>query len=418
MTDTTAAALTRQAANEAVIARMFASDPVLVGVAPLGEVVPAVGDGVILASGPASDVSEYRGGQRRAICGAAVYEGWAANLEAAELMLQAGDLTVGACQDYGCIGSLAGIYTASMPVFVVENQTAGNRAYCNFYEGESPRRLNYGVYDAEVERGLRFLETVIAPVIGASVDRAGGIPLKALMRRAVNMGDELHSRNTAASLLFTRELFPHLKEVAATHPAQTDQTLEFMARNEYFFLRLSMAAAKATADAAHGEAGSSVVSGMCLSGHAFGIRVAGLGDEWIRGPLPTADAKLFDGFTTDDIEWMGGESCMTEVIGLGGFAQAAAPALQAYQGGTAQAMVDRNVTLYDITTAENPDFKVPYLGYRGTPTGIDVLKVLELGILPVIDAGLAGKDGGQIGAGTLTPPIECFERAGALLAAC
>jgi hypothetical protein len=154
---------------------------------------------------------------------------------------------------------------------------------------------------------------------------------------------------------------------------------------------------------------------MILSGHNFAIRVSGLGDEWIRGPLPTGDVKLFDGFTEDDIEYMGGESCMTECIGLGGFAQAAAPALQAYQGGTAAAMVQTNLAMYDITVAENPDWRIPYLGYRGTPTGIDVFSVIEHGVLPVIDGGLAGKDGGQIGAGVLRPPMECFTQAARML---
>jgi len=155
-----------------------------------------------------------------------------------------------------------------------------------------------------------------------------------------------------------------------------------------------------------------VLTGMCLSGREFAIRVSGL-EGWIRGPLPTSEAKLFDGFSDDDIEWMGGESCMTEVIGLGGFAQANAPSLQAYQGGTADAMRETNINLYSITVSENPDFKIPYLGYRGTPTGIDVFSVLRTGTLPTIDAGLAGKEGGQIGAGTLLPPIECFEAAAA-----
>lgn len=189
--------------------------------------------------------------------------------------------------------------------------------------------------------------------------------------------------------------------------------LSFLAENDYFFLRLSMAAAKATADAAHGIEGSSVLTGMCLSGREFAIRVGGL-EEWVRGPLPTSEAKLFEGFGEADIEWMGGESCTTEVIGLGGFAQATAPSLQAYQGGTADAMRETNLRLYEIAVAENPDFKIPYLGYRGTPTGIDLFAVLGSRILPTIDAGLAGKDGGQIGAGTLLPPYECFEAAAAL----
>jgi Protein of unknown function (DUF1116) len=408
---TTESTEAREQANHDAVERMLSAEPVLVGLASAGDVVPGMKPNTILTSGPRLDPDRYRGGQRRAIAFGAVYEGLAADLDDAERQIAAGEIEVEPCQEHGCIGSVAGIYTASMPVFVVENRDQGNRAYCNLYEGESRRRLNYGVYDQSVQTGLRFLEHVIAPVLAGAVDAAGGIELKPIMRRALNMGDELHSRNTAASLLFARELFEELLDLERGRDSGLTRTLAFLRESDYFFLRLSMAAAKATADAAHGVPRASVVSGMCLSGVEFGIRVSGLGDSWITGPLPDSEAKLFDGYSTDDIEWLGGESCMTEVTGLGGFAQAAAPALQAYQGGSADAMRDTNLRMYDITVTENATFKLPALGYRGTPTGIDIFAVVERGILPVIDAGLAGKDGGQIGAGTLLPPIECFERA-------
>ena len=405
--------MTQSEANAATVTRLFEAEPVLVGVARAGDVVPGMGENTILTSGPRTAPDDYQGGQRRAIAFGAIYEGLASDEDDAWAKIESGELTVAPCQDHGCIGSVAGIYTASMPVFVVKNRVHGNLAFCNLYEGASRRRLNYGVYDEEVEGGLRFLEEVVGPVLDEAVRAAGEIALKPIIRRALNMGDELHSRNTAASLLFARALFPALLEVADRHPLEVDQVLAFLAENDYFFLRLSMAAAKATADAAHGIPGSSVLTGMCLSGREFAIRVSGL-EEWVRGPLPTSEAKLFEGFGEDDIEWMGGESCTTEVIGLGGFAQATAPSLQAYQGGTADAMRETNLRLYEITVAENPDYKIPYLGYRGTPTGIDLFAVLESGILPTIDAGLAGKEGGQIGAGTLLPPIECFQAAAAL----
>jgi hypothetical protein len=314
------------------------------------------------------------------------------------------------------VGSVAGIYTASMPVLVVDNTEFGNTGFCNLYEGASHRRLNYGVYDERVRDGLLFLESTIAPVLAEAVRRAGGIPLKPLMRRAVHMGDELHSRNTAATTLLVKELTPALVEIAASGDAsptagQLRDTIAFLADNDYFFLRVGMAAAKATADAAHGVEGSSVVTAMTLSCREFAIRVSGLGDEWFRGPLPEVQAKLFPPYTEEDIEWMGGESCITETVGLGGFAQAAAFALQAYQGGSPQAMAETNAAMYEITVAEHSDFAIPYFRYRGTPVGIDVHRVVESRILPVIDAGLGGRGGGQIGAGLLTAPIECFEAA-------
>ena len=255
---------------------------------------------------------------------------------------------------------------------------------------------------------------VVGPVLAHAVRLSGGIELKPLMRRALHMGDELHSRNTAATTLLIKELAPALIEMALARdvdPQKLRSTQEFLAANDYFFLRLSMAAAKASADAAHGVESSSVVTAMTLSCEDFAIRVSGLGDEWFRGPHPEARARLFEPYTVDDIQWMGGESQITETVGLGGFAQAAAFSLQAYQGGSPQAMAAANEAMYQITVAEHSHFQIPYFGYRGTPVGIDVHRVVECGVTPVIDAGLAGRGGGQIGAGTLVAPIECFQAA-------
>lgn len=400
-----------QEANAEAFSRLTSAEPVLVDVRPAIEVVPGMTPQTVLTSGAPLDWDEYTDGQRDAVIGGALFEGLAEDPQDAERKIRSGSIMIGVCHEHACIGSLAGIFTASMPVFLVENATHGNRAYCNFYEGESRKRLNYGVYDDDVRRGLLFIRDVIAPVVAAAVRKGGGVPLRPIMRRALHMGDELHSRNTAATLLFTRELFPYLLDAQADMQTQVRKTLEFLKMSDYFFLRLSMASGKATADAAHGIEGSSVVTAMTFSCKEFSIRVSGLGDEWFRGPLPRPEAKLFEGFTEDDVVWMGGESSINETVGLGGFAQAAAFPLQAYQGGTPEQMVEMNLQMYDITVGEHSEFKIPYLGYRGTPTGIDVLRVVDTGIRPVIDAGIAGKEGGQIGAGFVRPPMDCFEAA-------
>jgi hypothetical protein len=243
---------------------------------------------------------------------------------------------------------------------------------------------------------------------------AGGVPLKPLIARALRMGDELHSRNTAATTLLTRELTPQFLEYAVTTSMQRALTaLNFFFASDYSFLRLSMAAAKAMADAARNVPAASVVTAMTISCRNFAIRVSGLGDQWFTGPLPEVSCKLFDGFTEDDVQWIGGESHITETVGLGGFAQAAAFGLQAYQGGSADEMVRMNSAMYDITVAEHPDFKIPYFGFRGSPAGIDIFRVTGTGTTPVIDGGLAGKNGGQIGAGILRAPMQCFTAAAA-----
>ena len=404
----------REAANAETVRRMTSAEPVLVDVLPAVDAIPGMAPNVILTSGPPMDWDRYYGGQRNAVIYGALYEGLAADAEDADARLRDGRIVLASTHDHGCVGSVAGIYTASMPVFVVRNTAGGNLAYCNFYEGESRHRLNYGSYNDDVRRGLDFLRDELAPVLRDAVRASGGIALKPIIARAPRMGDELHSRNTAATTLFTRELMPQFIDYAVTTSRQQALTaLRFFTDSDYSFLRLSMPSAKAMADAARDVPAASVVTAMTISCREFAIRVSGLGDHWFRGPLPEASCKLFDGFTDADVQWIGGESHITETVGLGGFAQAAAFGLQAYQGGSAEEMVRMNSDMYQITAAEHPNFKIPYFGFRGTPVGIDIMKVTGTGIRPVIDGGLAGRDGGQIGAGILRAPVECFTAAAA-----
>jgi hypothetical protein len=401
----------RHNANQTVVERFCAADPVLIDVRPAIEVVPGMRANMILTSGAPLASDQYVGGQRRAILNAAVFEGLATSESDAAEKLAKGDIVVEPCHHHGCVGSVAGVYSASMPVFVVSNAAGGNLGFCNFYEGESRQRLNYGSYGPDVIQGLVRVRDVLAPVVGEAVRLMGGVPLKAIIRRALNMGDELHSRNTASTALFAREIFPALVDIAARRRDDVLKTVEVLTKSDYFFLRLSMAAAKATADAGHGVNGSSIVTAMSYSSREFSIRVSGLGGRWFRGPLPTVEAKFFDKFTAADIDWIGGESIILETIGLGGLSQAAAFPLQDYQGGSPDAMMRNNEAMYTITAGEHRDYRIPVFGFRGAPAGIDIFKVVERRITPFCDVGLAGKAGGQIGAGLLRPPLECFEAA-------
>ena len=403
----------RAAANTQAFDRLVKADPVVVDVRPAIEVVPGLDRNTILTSGPPLAWPGYTGGQREAIIGGALFEGLADSRDEAIAKLDGGGIKVAGCHDFGCVGSLAGIYTASMPVFVVENRVAGNVGFCNMYEGSNPRRLNYGVYDEGVRERLLFVQNEVVPVVAEAVRRSGGIPLKPIMKRALTMGDELHSRNAAAALLFLREMVPSLLAMAGSGSEPITRAVKAVTDDQYFFLRLSMAAAKATADAARNIERSSVVTAMAFNCQGFAIRVSGLGDTWYTGPHATVQAKLFEGHSEDEIAWMGGESIITETIGLGGFAQAAAPALQNYQGGSYEPMIARNKELYAITVGENPDYLIAALGYRGTPTGIDIFKVIESAVLPAMDIGVAGRDGGQIGAGIVRAPMTCFQAAAA-----
>ncbi len=398
---------TVEQANALAFERLDAADPWVVDVAAARDVLPGYRDNLVLTSGAPMAWSEYTGGQREALIGGALFEGLADSREDAIAGFDSGRIEVGACQDYAAVGSLAGIYTASMPVFVVENRAHGNRGFCNFYEGKEPRRLNYGCYDEGVHQRLLHVNTVLAPVVGEAIRRRGGIALKPLIARALRMGDEVHSRNAAASILFNREIMPAILDMCDDRVPGVRETMLHLAENDYFFLRLSMAAAKASADAMV-VPGSTLVSAMAFSCRGFAVKLAGLGDTWFEGPPPIHQGKLFAGHTEDEITWMGGESPITETVGLGGFAQACALSLQEYQGGSPQVMIERNLEMYAITHGENSTYRIPQFAFRGTPTGIDARKVLEAGVLPVMDVGLAGRDGGQIGAGVIRAPRECF----------
>lgn len=402
-------------ANADALDQLFASEPVLVDVRPAGVALPGMTRDTVLTSGPPLPWEEYTGGQRKALLGGVVYEGLAPDLLSAEKALDSGDVRVAGCHDFSCVGSLAGVTTASMPVLVVEDSNSGHRGHCTLFEGEASGRLNYGVYDDGVQENLTQLADVIGPALGELVRSIGhGLSVLPLMERALHQGDELHSRNTAASLLFLRAVVPALIEL----DSPTARVLtRYLTSGDYFFLRVAMAACKSMADRLYGVENSSVVTAMSFSCKEFGIRVASQGEHWFRGPLPTAeDFQLFQSHGPDDIEMMGGESPITEVCGLGGLAQAAAFPLQAYQGGSPQRMVERNLEMYTITVSEHPRFKIPYLQYRGTPAGIDVRRVVDTEITPVMDIGIAGRAGGQIGAGCFRAPLEPFQAAAASLA--
>ncbi|GAA3934990.1 DUF1116 domain-containing protein [Actinomadura viridis] len=393
-------------ANERALDLLFTSDPVLIDVRPAVAVLPGMTRDTVLTSGPPLPWPEYTGGQREGIIGGVLYEGLASSREEAVRLLDRGEVRVGGCHDFGCVGSLAGITTASMPVLVVEDSASGGRGFCTLFEGAAPDRLNYGVYNAGVQRNLEFLAEVVGPLLSRVVRSAGsGIRLRPIMERALRQGDELHSRNAAASGLFLRAVLPALLDLDA---AQARVLISYLGADDYFFLRPAMAASKVMADRMYGAEGSTIVTAMAFSCREFGIRVAGLGPRWFRGPLPEIEtARLLPGRTRDDIEPMGGESLITEVCGLGAFAQAAAFPLESYQGGP-DAMVRRNLEMYEITAGEHPAFKIPFLGYRGTPAGIDVARVAATGITPALDVGIAGRGGGQIGAGSFRAPLRPF----------
>jgi hypothetical protein len=306
---------------------------------------------------------------------------------------------------------MAGVVSLSMWVLVVEDAETGRRSYCSLNEGLG-KVLRYGAYGPEVIERLRWMSAVLGPVLGRAVRRHGPLDLKAMMAQALQMGDELHNRNRAATSLLVRELAGDLVESGAPQDDVAD-VLRFVNGNDHFFLNLGMAAAKLSADAARDVPGSSVVVAMARNGTDFGIQVSGTGDRWFTGPAGVPDGLYLGSYGPQDANPDIGDSAITETIGVGGFAMAASPAIVRFVGGEVPDALAATQRMYEITTAENPAFQIPILSFRGAPTGIDVVKVARTGVLPVINTGMAGKIAGtgQVGAGLVSPPADIFAEA-------
>jgi len=306
---------------------------------------------------------------------------------------------------------MAGVMTWSMPVWVVENKTFGNRAFCTLNEGLG-KVLRYGAFSEEVLSKLRWMAEDLAPRLKQALLRHGPVDMKSLIAQALQMGDEGHNRNRAGTSLFIREIAPDLVMLDKSRE-KTARVLSFINGNDHFFLNLTMPSCKCTVDAAASVEGSSVVTTMARNGTEFGIRVSGLGDQWFTGPAGIVEGLYLPGFSAKDAARDIGDSVITETAGIGGFAMAAAPAIVKFVGGRASDAVRYTRQMYEITVAENDVYQIPTLDFRGTPTGIDLLKVVETGILPAINTGIAHKEPGigMVGAGLVHPPENCFHDA-------
>lgn len=405
-----AAKLDRPLANQIAVLRMAECDPSLVAVGPAGSVVPGMHSHCIATSGPPLRWDGYSGGQRSALQYAAVYEGLADSPLDAGKRIGRSELEIKPCSELGMVGSVSGVCTASMPVLVVEDAGSGFRSFCTLYEGPFTDRLNYGAYNENVQKRLNLLKDIIGPQLHIALrQRGSGIRLRPIIAQALRMGDELHSCNTAASVLFAQEIAPTIIE--ANSYAASRKTLEALTADNYFFLRLSMAASKLACDLGRDVAGSSVVTAMCFNCRQFGIQISGLPGKWFCGPHGDMTTELQHGYSAHDIDWIGGESTLTETSGLGAFAQAASPTLAKFHGGSYSRMLENNRKLYGITTTEHPVYRIPSLDGRGVPLGIDVQKVQETGITPTMHVGVPGRLGGQIGAGVLQADEAIFSSA-------
>ncbi len=398
-------------ANAKAVERMIDARPRLTGIERAGDALPGLEEGTLLHAGPPIDWPRMSGPLRGAVIGALLFEGWAATPEEAEERAAGGEIRFDPCHHHGAVGPMAGVTSPSMAVYRVENETHGNVAFSNLNEGYG-KVLRYGAFDDEVLERLRWINGPMAEVLGAALDAGEPLDLRALLSEALHMGDEGHNRNKAGSILFLQRLAPRIARTCADRETAA-RVLAFLGDNALSVLNPVMAAAKAMADAAHGVDGSTLVTAMARNGTDFGIRVSGLGDRWFTAPAPTPDGLYFSGFSATDANPDIGDSTITETAGFGAFAMAAAPAIVTFVSGTPKDAMAATLEMYEITEAEHRHLTIPALEFRGTPVGIDLRKVVELGITPRVNTGIAHREAGigQIGAGLVRPPMAVFRDA-------
>lgn len=401
-------------ANRSVIAKIVASQPVIRDVAPAKSVIPALNDGkVILHAGPPIAYQDMPDPMQGSCVGAVLFEEWAENESDARALLKSGEVQFIPCHHVDAVGPMGGITTANMPVFVVENEETGNRAYCTMNEGIG-KVLRFGAYSGEVVNRLRWMRDVLGPVLGRAVRTMDhGLAVNPMIAKAVAMGDEFHQRNIAASLVFLKELVPVIAKLDMAENDRYD-VLKFLSDTDQFFLNIMMATGKAVMDGARTIREGTVVTAMCRNGKDFGIRISGMGDQWFTGPVNTPRGLYFTGYDSEDACPDMGDSAITETFGVGGMAMIAAPAVTRFVGaGGYEDALRTSTEMAEITVDRNPNFIIPNWNFQGICLGIDTRLVVEKGIVPVINTGIAHKTAGfgQIGAGTVRPPMECFEKA-------
>ena len=399
-------------ANQIAIERMMSARPILKSVATARDVIPGMKDNLIMHAGPPIEWERMSGPMRGAVIGGLIFEGLAKDEKQAVGMVESGEVEFDPCHHHACVGPMAGVTTASMKVYVLENVTHGNKAFSNLNEGYG-KVLRYGAFSEEVIDKLYWMNDVLGTALADALEaNPDGLDIRALLAESLHMGDEGHNRNKAGSIIYTAKLAPWIVRVTPDQE-KAAKIIQFLADNALSVLNPVMAACKAMADAGHGVEGSSVMTIMARNGTDLGIRVSGLGDQWFTGPVGQPDGLYFPGFTAEDASGDIGDSTITETAGIGAFAMATAPAIVTFISGTPKDAINATLEMYEITVGEHSAFTIPALDFRGTPVGVDIRKVVELGITPRINTGIAHRDAGvgQVGAGLVRPPMSVFEDA-------
>jgi len=399
-------------ANVTAIDRMLAVRPHLTDIKVARDVFPDMTEHTFLHAGPPLEWDRANGPMRGAIIGAMLYEGLADDPDDAAAKAARGEIELSPCHHHGAVGPMAGVTSPSMPIAVVEDAAGDGVSYSTLNEGLG-KVLRYGAFGSEAIDRLHWIDEVLGPVLAAVLKSRGPVDLQSLIAQALQMGDDGHNRNRAVTSLFLREIGGALVDGADAPVARRREVFDFIDGNDHFMLNLVMAAGKLGSDAAAGVPFSSLVTVMARNGTDFGVRLSGTGSRWFVAPAPPVDGLYLGAYTEEDASPDIGDSTITETVGLGGFAMAAAPAIVGFVGGTAAGAVRRTLAMYEITMTEHPRYQVPMLEFRGTPVGIDAARIVRTGVVPQVNTGIAGKvpGTGMVGAGLVEAPMACFTEA-------
>ncbi|MGA9318659.1 MAG: DUF1116 domain-containing protein [Nitrososphaeraceae archaeon] len=394
-------------ANNKALELMRLSRPILVDIKCAKDILPKMKKNSIFHAGPPIEWNRMCGPMRGAIVGTMIFEGFATSWNDALELIRKGGIDFSSNHDHDAVGPMAGVISPSLPILVVKDRSNGKTCYARFVEN----RVQFGLFDQESVKVLRYWSEKLSPPLGKAIRKSKGIDLKPMMARALHMGDELHNRPAAGTLLFASTILPHLLKVCS--PNEVLEVTKYLSENDIFFLCMSMAACKAITKAAHGIQFSTIVTVMARNGTTFGIKVSGLGDDWFTGEANMIKGLYFPGYSHEDANPDIGDSAITETAGIGAFALAGSPAILALIGGSAEDAIKYTYEMRKITNSLNDTFTLPIINFQGTATGIDIRKVMRTGITPVIDTAIAHRHegGGYIGAGLVRAPLDPFKNA-------
>ena len=400
-----------QTANQKAFDTMITAQPVWVDVRAAGEVVPGMKENTVLHAGPPLDFEQMLPSMQGGIIGGILFEGLAKTREEALELIRRGKIDLAPGLDYKVPSGAVASTTYSMPVAVVENKTHNSRGFTALQEGPASDALRWGVYNDAVAKRWKWLKDQLGTALSAALQASGGVDMRTAIARSLQMGDDNHSRELGTNMYIALELAPHLARLDLPRE-ETAAIFEFLRSSERFALHILMASAMSVLSSVEEIEYAAILTAMGGNGVDFGLKISGLGNQWFTSPAPNIEGKYLNpNWTVEDTLPFIGDSCVVEVYGLGGLAAAASPSVAMLMGGSIQKAMDRTTAMWAISVGKNPNYQIPFLGFEGTPTALDMIRILETGIEPQSHAGIALKKGGQAGAGVAHIPMECFRSA-------